>query len=81
MVTKSIKLTLLPTDETFQDNLHELRDIQASVSHVNVVRRGRARSCDFVPRVRLDGWFEYDGFRCELGEINSVTVSLHIRQD
>ena len=75
---KSIKLHFLPTDETFQENLHELRAIQANVSHVNVVRNGTARSCDFPPRVRQDGWFEYDGFRCLLSEISSVTVYLRI---
>ncbi len=78
MTHKSIKLRFLPNDETFRENLHELRAIQAVVSHVNVVREGTARSCDFVPRVRQDGWFEYDGFRCSLSEINSVTVYLRI---
>ena len=77
MAHKSIKLHFLPTDETFKENLHELRAIQAVVSHVNVVRDGTARSCDFVPRVLPDGWFDY-GFRCPLSEINSVTVYLRI---
>ena len=80
-MAKSIKLHLLPTDETFQENLHELRAIQANVSHVNVVRDGVARACDFVPRVMPlpdSKWFEYDGFRCPLSEIGSVTVYLMV---
>ena len=80
-MSKSIQITLLPTDEAFAENLRELREIQPNVEFVSVVRNGTAQEARFVPYILPPGdWFEYDGWRCKLAEIERVIVYLSIER-
>ena len=75
---KQIKIVLRPIDETFAENLRELRQVQHNVRFVEVVRDGLASEAHFVPRLLPDGWFEVDGWRHPLVELEKVTVYLTI---
>lgn len=69
-------LTFHKGDYAFVKNLRELRErpLKDQITHIVVVRSGRANTCGSTPIVYKEHYLEYDGNRVLLSEISVIRV-------
>lgn len=71
-MNQTIKITLYPSDQAFAENVHALYNAWKQIEHTSLVLEGKAQSCELPPRLRPDGFVEFNGWRHPASEITKI---------